>query len=266
MPGFRLNTLSSYIDHLQASGLYTFTHEEIPFYDARSAVSVEAALRRLKKKGRIVAPRRGFFVIVPLEYRATGSPPASWFVHDLMGFLEQPYYVGLLTAAGLHGAAHQQPMVFQVVTDRPTREVRAGEIRIEYHMSNRIDTTPVTDVQTDTGSMRASTPEATAFDLVRFPEASGHLSNVATVLGELAETMNPRSLQKLADTVRLPEVQRLGYLLDTVGKPELADPLADWLKQRPRRAVRLRPDGRRRTRKLDRRWHVLPNETIEVDS
>ncbi len=266
MPAFRLNTVSSYIDHLQASGRYTFTHEDVPFSDERSAVSVEAALRRLKKKGRIVTPRRGFFVIVPLEYRATGSPPASWFIHDLMEYLEQPYYVGLLTAAGLHGAAHQQPMVFQVITDRPTREVRTGEIRIEYHMSNRIDTTPVTKVQTDTGSMRVSTPEATAFDLVRFPEASGHLSNVATVLGELAEAMSSQSLQKLADSVRVPEVQRLGYLLDTVARSELSDPLADWLKQRPRRAVRLRPDGRKRTRNLDRRWHILPNETIEVDS
>jgi len=29
--------------------------------------------------------------------------------------------VGVLSAAAIHGAAHQQPMIFQVVTDKPTR-------------------------------------------------------------------------------------------------------------------------------------------------
>jgi hypothetical protein len=114
--------------------------------------------------------------------------------------------------------------------------------------------------------MRVSTPESTAFDLVRFVTAAGHLSNVATVLGELAEVIDGQMLRELADKVRLPDVQRLGYLLDTIGESEIADPLADWLRQRPRRAVRLRPDGRKRTKKMSPRWHVLPNETIEVDT
>jgi predicted transcriptional regulator of viral defense system len=204
-------------------------------------------------------------VIVPLEHSSAGSPPASWFIHDLMGFMGQPYYVGLLTAAGIHGAAHQQPMVFQVVTDRPTREIEAGRNRIEFHMSNRIEDTPVTEVQTETGSMRVSAPESTAYDLVRFPAAAGHLSNVATVLSELVESMSAEALVEKAECARLPEVQRLGYLLDLVGAEELAEPLAGWLSNRRRRAVLLRPDGTHKTHKLNRRWHVIPNEKVEVD-
>jgi hypothetical protein len=50
----------------------------------------------------------GVAVVVPPEYREAGCPPASWFIHDLMRFLGQPYYVALLTAAAIHGAAHQQ--------------------------------------------------------------------------------------------------------------------------------------------------------------
>src|SRR5207244_10392072 len=62
--------------------------------------------------------RRGFYVIVPPEYRVAGSLPAAWFIRDLMDYLRRPYYVGLLTAPSLHGAAHQAPQEFQVVTDR----------------------------------------------------------------------------------------------------------------------------------------------------
>jgi len=80
----------------------------------------------------------------------------------------------------IHGAAHQQPMVFQVITDRPTRPARAGRVRIEFYMSRQVETAPVVEVQTETGSMRVSTPETTAYDLVRFAPAAGRLSNVAT--------------------------------------------------------------------------------------
>jgi hypothetical protein len=86
-----------------------------------------------------------------------------------MRFLGQPYYVGLLSAAAIHGAAHQQPMVFQVITDRPTRPARAGRVRIEFHMSRQVESAPVLEVRTETGSMRVSTPETAAYDLVASP-------------------------------------------------------------------------------------------------
>ncbi len=53
---------------------------------------------------------------------------------------------------------------------------------------------PVIDIETETGAMRVSTPEVTAFDLVRFAPAAGHIGNVVTVLGELAERIDPQHL------------------------------------------------------------------------
>ena len=262
LPGSkRLGTL---IDELQSRGEYTFTRQDIAA-DERSDVAFEAAARRLKKQGRLATPRRGFFVIVPAEYRAAGCTPASWFIHDLMRFLGQPYYVGLLSAAALHGAAHQQPMVFQVLTDRPTRGGRAGRVRIEFHMSRSIDDAPVVLVQTETGSMRVSTPEVTAYDLVRFPAAAGHLNNVATVLGELAEKLDAAKLAELAPTYSAPDVQRLGYLLDLVGQQDIAEPLAKALEQRRRRPVLLAPGEDRSGEPPDDRWRVIPNATVEAD-
>ncbi len=127
--------ISLLVEQLQSQGRYTFTRPEAESESKRSFVAAQTALRRLKEQGRIVSPRRGFYVIVPLEYRVTGSPPASWFIDELMLYLAQPYYVGLLSAAAIHGAAHQQPMVFQVVTNKPTREMRAGKVAIQFSMS-----------------------------------------------------------------------------------------------------------------------------------
>jgi predicted transcriptional regulator of viral defense system len=261
----RQRSLAAFVEDLQAGGRYTFTRAEAAAAGERSEVALEAALRRLKARRRIASPRRGFSVVVPLEYRAASCPPASWFIDDLMRFLGQRYYVGLLSAAAIHGAAHQQPMVFQVVTSRPTRPVRAGRVRIAFHMSGHVEETPVAKVQTETGYMRVSTPEATAYDLVRFAPAAGHLSNVATVLRELAEKLDPKRLARLAASHAVPTVQRLGYLLDYLGEHGLAAPLAASLDARRRRAVRLAPGEPRRKARPDSRWRVIPNVTVEPD-
>ena len=257
--------LTAFVDDIQARGRYTFTRAEAANAQERSPVALEAALRRLKQRGRIASPRRGFYVLVPIEYRQAGCPPATWFIADLMRFLGQPYYVGLLSAAALHGAAHQQPLVFQVITDRPTRPTVVGRIQIRFHVSRHIEVVPVVAVQTETGSLRVSTPEATAFDLIRFAPAAGHLSNVATVLAELAEKLDPVVLVALAPSYAVPEVQRLGYLLEQLGEEELARPLADWLGTQRHRPVLLALGHGTSAALPGRRWRIVPNETVEVD-
>jgi predicted transcriptional regulator of viral defense system len=143
---------------------------------------------------------------------APGCPPANWFIHDLMRFLSQPYYVGILSAAAIHGAAHQQPMLFQVVTDRPTRPAQAGRVRIGFHMGRHIETAPVVEIQTETGSMWVPTSEATAFDLVRFAPSARHIGNVITVLSEIVEKIDSKALTALADLYAISDIQRLGYI------------------------------------------------------
>lgn len=257
-------TVQNWVETIQAQGIYTFTRSEAETGTSRSFTSVQSTLRRLKKKGRIVSPRRGFYVIVPPEYRATGSPPASWFIDALMRDLDQPYYVGLLSAAALHGSAHQQPMVFQVMTSRPTRAMRAGKVTIQFTMRNDVERMPVSNQQTETGTMRVATPETTAFDLVRYPATAGHLSNVATVLAELAERLDPETLVRVASLVRLPDVQRLGYLLEYVGAGNVVGPLFDWLDTRCSRTVRLGP-GVSEDAEIDGRWRVRSSTNLEVE-
>jgi len=265
MPEKQLKSAGSFVDELQAGGRYTFTRAEFEETRDRSKISAQAALRRLKKRGRIVSPRRGFFVVVPVEYRTAGCPPASWFIDDLMHFFKQRYYVSLLSSAAIHGAAHQQPMTFQVLTDSPIRQIQLARVRIEFHVSRRMDLSYAIEVQTETGSMHIATPEQTAYDLVRYPGAAGHLSNVATVMSELAEKLNPEVLLKLAAFFKLSDVQRLGYLLDLVNQNALVDPLSIWLNKRRYRPVLLRVGVGAKSKRADNRWRVVPNEVLELD-
>ena len=60
------------MEWLRSSGRYSFSRREAETALTSSSIAVQSALRRLKKKGRIAAPRRGFYVIVPPEYRVAG--------------------------------------------------------------------------------------------------------------------------------------------------------------------------------------------------
>lgn len=255
-----------YVERLQASGRYTFTRFEARKASNAAAEALQKGLRRLAVKGRIAVPRRGFYVVVPMEYRGVGAPPPPWYLDDLMRFLQRPYYVGLLSAAAVHGAGHQQPQEFQVVVGRQLRPVEAGRGRIRFFVNRRLDRTAVTDLKTETGSMRVSTPEATALDLVGYPESVGHLGDVAAVLAELAEAMKPSRLAAAARANgEMARIQRLGYLLDRVGADSLAGPLARLVRERRPLVVGLRPDRPARGRSRDARWNVLVNEDVDVE-
>src|SRR5208283_5940758 len=150
-PSIQAQHLSDFVDALQSSGRYTFRRKEALSAMDVSEVALQSAARRLAAKGRICAPRRGFYVIVPIEYREAGAPPPSWFVDDLMKFHGHPYYVGLLSAAALHGAAHQQPQEFQVITSAPLRPIRIGREKIRFFTKKKIAHTPIEKIKGATG-------------------------------------------------------------------------------------------------------------------
>ena len=257
--------LPAWVDSLQASGRYTFTRREAESATNASPQAVRSALRRLKQAGRIVAPRRGFFVLVPLEYRTSGAPPASWFVEDLMGHLDRSYHVGLLTAASLHGAAHQAPQQFQVVVDLPTRPVKTGRVQLAF-VQGRVGATPVVRMNTATGTMAVSTPEGTALDLVRHVEVCGGLNNVTTVLMELAERIDSTLLVAAAHGMEKTVLQRAGYLLELVGAHRQADRLATWLGEQRIFPTALRPDLPMAGSMRDERWMLVINDEVEPDT
>lgn len=258
-------TLHEWIEALPEEGRYVFTRREVDGVTDASPAAIKMALYRRKKSGAIVTPRRDFFVVVPREYRTAGCPPASWFIEDLMRHLGRRYYVGLLSAAALHGAGHQQPMAFQVMVDSTERDIAVGRVRIEFHRSSVLDAAATRPVQTETGTMQVATPETTAFDLVRFPAAAGHWSNIATVLSELADKLRPEALAACAERMARTDVQRLGWLLELVRQPELAGALAATVADKRLLATPLTGTRESAGAPLDPRWHVLINDEVEPD-
>jgi predicted transcriptional regulator of viral defense system len=255
-----------FVEELLGHGRYTFTREEAERRLGRGPTATYHALYRLLKAGWVVMPRSGFYVIVDPQHRRTGTLPPEWFVDDLMKHMGRPYYVGLLSAAQLHGAAHHRPQEFQVVIPRRTvRAVRVGNVVVRFYGKGTFDRSRWQEMKTPTGSLDASTPETTAWDLVRYQRAAGGLDHVTTVLSELAEKLEGKEMR--ATVKRHGDVlvaQRLGYLLDRLRRQDLTKGLAAWVAEAPLRPLEagVSVDGARENRK----WRLLVNARVEAEA
>ena len=258
---------ASFVRELMARGRYTFTFEEAKSALKVSNIALRAALRRLKTKGFIAMPLRGFFVIVPPEYTTLSCLPADQFIEDLMLYLKEPYYIGLLSAAELHGAAHQKPQEFQVITSRNRKMIVCGRITIRFMARKTIGKVPTVNITTQRGFIKVSTPEATVFDLLLYPEHAGGLSNIATVLSELSEKIEPSKLKAAKEYVsNISVMQRAGYIFDRILKAKkIAGTLELLVRKNGNAIVPLVPSGSRKGVPIDHKWNLFINEKVEPD-
>lgn len=257
---------ASQVDQLAANGRYYFTTSEMRSALGVSAAATRQALSRLARKREIASPARGFYVILPPEYRRLGCLPADQFVPALMKHLEQEYYAALLSAAQYHGAAHHRPQVFQVALHKKRRSISCGSVRISFIARKRLLDVPVRSINSPRGRVLVSTEEATAIDLVGYEKRIGGLDLVATILSELAERLNPMKLANVARTAPIPWAQRLGYLLEYVGASDKAFPLKDFVRLHAHNTTLLQPDGRVAGTHVSSDWRLRINANIEIEA
>lgn len=257
-------TASSLVTELASRGRHCFTMAEAVAALGSSVVATRAALRRLKDKGVVATPYRGFHVIVPPEYRRLGCLPGDQFVPELMKHLGQPYYVALLSAARYYGAAHQQPQVFYVMVAKNRPSITCGAVRVQFVARRNVAEMSVARFNTPRGYVTVSSPEATAFDLVGYHKHTGGLDNVATVLAELTDSLSSGDLFETAKLSPAAWAQRLGYLLERVGARRKAVSLARYVERMATEATPLLPGRTIVGARCDPRWKLHVN--VEVES
>lgn len=260
-----MTTAATYLVDLEASGRHHFTTAEAVASLGGSVPTVRAALRRLKAKGAIADPHRGFHVIVPPEYRRLGCLPAEQFVPQLMQHLDEVYYVALLSAAELHGAAHQRPQGFQVMVKTSRRALECGAVRVQFVARKDLEHTPVIEKKTPRGPLRVASAEATALELVGYADQCGGLDHVASVLTELVESVDAQKLVAAAALCPVAWVQRLGYLLDAGAHQKLGDALAPFVKEHAQVVAPLVRAHRRNGSSRVERWKLAVNANVETD-
>lgn len=276
----RYSSIRDFLEGIQSEGRYTFTADDAESALAVSAEAAHVALYRQQKQRRVHRLYGGLYVIVPPEYRARGIVPPDWFVDALMRRMGLPYYTGLLSAAAVYGAAHQQPQAYFVVAPSPHRDLRLTNLHIRFLKRSVLHKRGIVERASHTGYYRLSSPALTAVDLALYEKQSGGLDRVADVIAELAPEIDPPELAAIA--AREPQfstVQRLGWLLERVGFPDKAEALAKLVAKRnprytvlrtgveraPAHAVREVQGAYTNSIVRDARWRIIVNGDIEGD-
>ena len=260
--------ISDWIHSREIRGKSTFSIVDVKdAFAERPSKSINTELSRQVSRGRVQSVYRGFYVIVPVQYQLKGVVPPVYYIDGLMDYVGKPYYVGLLSAAAMHGASHQRAMKTQVMTVVPRIKASGKNSLLDWSYRQEIPEAFVMKKNAEIGTLRYSGPELTAVDLVQFASHVGGYQRVATVLAEFADSVDVGKISGLVPFTTVATIQRLGYLLEYVlSRREQADALYQILKlQGAWNSILLSNDRVRRDGAQANRWHVNGNIDIEVD-
>jgi predicted transcriptional regulator of viral defense system len=237
----------------------------------------ESAIKRLKAKGRLVSPRRGFYLILRPEDRLLGAPDPSRWIDPLMKYLKIDYRISLLRAAAFHGSAHQAAMVFQVIAPRQLSKIEIGRQRIEFVYqvpdgfieSNRPEW--LGQLKTEAGFAKIAGVELTLLDMCRYFHRAAGINGAAQAVHDLGSKANPRILAEAARAYENSAVRRLGYLLERFGHHRQAGALQAFAGKAKSfkeldPAVKPIVPALRESEEKNPKWKLVINVPVEIDA
>lgn len=251
--------LRHWVDELQTEGRYTFTKDEASKATRLVDPNLRIYLGRLVSKGRLAMPKRGFFVIIPLAHRPLGGPPAPWFLDALMAAEGREYYVALLSAAAIHDATVPPLAALQVMVEFQRRPLQVGQHRLDFFVRPAAELMPRREVKTTTGTMMVSTPATTALDLVAYQRDIGGLDRAASLISRFADQIDTYDLLLSARRASPPTFQRLGFLLEQMGREEQVEEIEIILRSVKHDAVKLHPGVPVGDPAYSKRWSLWLN-------
>lgn len=258
------SSVEDYVFKIQSKGRYTLTLAELRSNFDSSEKAILQNIYRLKSKNLLAQVRKEFYVILPPQYSNRGMIPPTLFIGDMMEFLEREYYVGLLSASALHGAGHQQPMQFQVMIKKPPlRSIKNKKLDLHFYVKSRWQNEDIVQKKTETGYIHLSSPALTAFDLVHYNKKIGGLNRIIPILEDLVESIKTSELNRTAKNQKIPDLQRLGYLLEHLGSEQLASTLYKRIAEKPLREIAISLAHKNREGELNSKWNVILNTELD---
>jgi predicted transcriptional regulator of viral defense system len=272
-----MSSLREFIDSQLARGRAYFAKPAAVAEARQTPQAVQAALARLTKKGRLVSPRRGFYLILRPEDRLLGAPdPARW-IDPLMQRLGLDYRISLLRAAAFHGSAHQAAMVFQVITPRQLKGIDIGRQRIEFLYQAPAAFAEanlpewLAQLKTEAGFAKVAGVELTLLDICRYFHRAAGISGAAQAVHDLGNKAKPRILAAAANAYENSAVRRLGYLLEGFGHIRQANALEAFA-ERAKSYKDLDPAAKpvvaalRANEEKSAKWKLVINVPVEIDA
>lgn len=251
--------VARFLDDLQARGDLVVSVDEAAKRSALTRIAAQRQLERLAPRATRLPGRPSAFLIVPPEHRLRGAPPVAAWLDAYLRAQGQLYYVGLLSAAALHGSSHQAVQVTQVLLRRPRRPIAVGKIHLDFYVKSKLELTPLTEIPGLPAPLAVSSPEATALDLIAFSHRLGGIERALEVIKGLEGAMTVRGMQSaIRAGVPVTVLQRIGYVFEMLRFDSLVNVVQRALPKRFPPAL-LQTHGQRAEGLSREPWSIVNN-------
>ncbi len=260
-------TAADYINKLLSHEEYAFSIEELMQKSNKGEVAIKRELSRLVTKRQILNLRKGFYLIITPRY-ASGKIPVQLYAEKLFRYLNRNYYIGLYSAAKLHGASHQQIQRDYIIIERPKlTDIKRKGTDIRFFTISHWPKKNMDVKKADAGNFLLSSPALTIADLVHNHTKLGGLNRMLATIEELAEVTTENDFDKLLSWYPYKSaLQRVGFLLDSVlGENDLTHNIYSHLKANPYYSILLSPKENQNAGSANNRWKIDVNIKLESD-
>jgi len=216
--------VARFLDDLQARGDLVVSVDEAAKQNVLTRIAALRQLERLAPRTTRLPGRPSAFLVVPPEHRMRGAPPVAAWLDEYFRARGDLYYVGLLSAAALHGSSSQAVQVTQVILRRPRRPIVVGKIHLDFYVKSKLELTPLTEIPGLPAPLAVSSPEATALDLIAFSHRLGGIERALEVIKGLKPVLTAPGLRSaICRGVPVTVLQRIGYVFEMLRFDSLAD-------------------------------------------
>jgi len=228
-PGF----VEQFLDRTQARCEFVVSVDQVARAGSMTHLAVRRQLEHLSRRVRRLPGRPSAYLIVPPEHLARGAPPVAAWLDSYLRLRSRPYYVGLLSAAALHGSSSQAVQVTHILTTEPTRPMDVGRLHVDFYVKKHLRNTPLSLLAGMPAPLAVSSPEATVLDLIAFSDRIGGIRRVTEVIAELKGVISRVGLRAaLCAEPQISIKQRLGYVLTILGLDRMAEEVRRSLPKR----------------------------------
>lgn len=262
-PGFA----ERFLDQSQARGEFIVSVDELAQAGQMTHLAIRRQLEHLSQRVQHLPGRPSAYLIVPPEHLARGAPPVAAWLDAYFRLRGQPYYVGLLSAAALHGSASQALQVTQILTTKPMRPMDLGRLHVDFYVKKHLQQTPLASLAGTPAPLAVSSPEATVLDLIAFSDRIGGIRRVTDVIADLKGVINPVGLRAaLRAETQTSIKQRLGYILSILGLDRMAEEVRRSLPKRLAVApLQTQAPVAQRADDAHQPWRVLDNVGLDSE-
>lgn len=261
-------TVSEYTRHLLSLEEYSFSLEEVTENSSKNPTAIRRELNRLIEKREILNLRKGFYLIIPPRYSSLQKLPLQLYAEKLFKFLKRKYYIGLYSAAKIHGASHQQTQRDYIIIETPKlNTIKKKNFVIQFHTTGNWPKNNIEKKKSDAGIYKVASPALTFIDLIHFHTKVGGLNRMLASLEELAEELTEQNVHSLLNWYENKStLQRAGFLLEQLlGSNSLSDMAFQKLNQQPFYPILLSPKKNEKPGSVDNRWKIDVNILLDSD-